>query len=200
VATLSLVLVLTMAACSDKQADVPNATPDEAPGAAAEPAVAAVDAQRLINADAEPGNWMSHGRTYSEQRFSPLKDINAENVGSLGLAWSFDLDTQRGQEATPLVIDGKLYVSTAWSKVKALDAATGALLWEYDPKVPGATAVHACCDVVNRGVAAWRGRIYLGALDGRLIALDAASGKPVWEVHTTDPNKPYTITGAPRII
>ena len=206
-AALSMALT---AACTEKQpdapGDAPGATPGTTPGttlsSAPEPvaAVAAVDAQRLIHADDEPGNWMSHGRTYSEQRFSPLKSINADNVGSLGLAWSFDLDTHRGQEATPLVIDGTMYVSTAWSKVKALDAATGALLWEYDPKVPGAKAVDACCDVVNRGVAAWQGRIYLGALDGRLIALDAASGKPAWEVQTTDPQQPYTITGAPRII
>jgi len=199
-------MALTMACTKEPPAAVTEeppatvtASPEPAP-AETGTTVAAVDAQRLAEADAEPGNWMSHGRTYSEQRFSPLQSINADNVGSLGLAWYFDLDTSRGQEATPLVIDGMMYVSTAWSKVKALDAATGALAWEFDPKVPGAKAVDACCDVVNRGVAAWNGRIYLGALDGRLIALDAASGKPAWEVQTTDPQQPYTITGAPRII
>ncbi|MGH8034203.1 MAG: hypothetical protein ACREO9_03180, partial [Lysobacterales bacterium] len=114
-------LCLTLAAgCSKEQ----QAAPGKDPGTGIEPpapaaAVAVVDAQRLVNADAEPGNWMSHGRTYSEQRFSPLQSITAENVSSLGLAWYFDLDTQRGQEATPLVIDGRMYVSTAWSKVKA---------------------------------------------------------------------------------
>ena len=86
----------------------------------------------------------------------------------------------RGQEATPLVVDGVLYVTTAWSKVFALDAKTGKQLWRFDPKVPGEMGVNACCDVVNRGVAAWKGKIYLGTLDGRLIALDAATGKPVW--------------------
>jgi PQQ-dependent dehydrogenase (methanol/ethanol family) len=194
-AALSLALAT---ACTDKQADTPGDTQSSGPETAA--VVAAIDAQRLVNADAEPGNWMSHGRTYSEQRFSPLKSINAENVGSLGLAWSFDLDTRRGQEATPLVIDGVMYVSTAWSKVKALDAATGELIWAYDPEVPGGRAVYTCCDVVNRGVAAWDGKLYLGALDGRLIALDAASGKLIWTVQTTDPDKPYTSTGAPRIV
>ena len=97
---------------------------------------AQVDGARIMNADSEPGMWMTVGRTYSEQRFSPLKQINDTNASKLGLAWSFDLDTARGQEATPLVIDGVMYFSTAWSMVKALDAKTGALKWAYDPKVP----------------------------------------------------------------
>ena len=170
-------------------------------GAPAEeqPSPANVDTARIVAADSEPGNWLAHGRTYSEQRFSPLKQINVDNVGELGLAWFFDLDTDRGQEATPIVVDGVMYVSTAWSKVKALDAGTGKLLWEFDPKVPGQTAVEACCDVVNRGVAVWKGRVYVGTLDGRLIALDAANGNLAWETQTTDPDLPYTITGAPRV-
>ena len=171
---------------------------------AAEPAtepvpVAAVDGARIEAADREPGNWLTHGRTYREERFSPLAQINADNVGRLGLAWYYDLDTKRGQEATPIVVDGLMFVSTAWSKVKALDAATGELLWAYDPEVPGAKAVEVCCDVVNRGVAVWKGRVFVGTLDGRLIALDAASGEPVWSVQTTDQRLPYSITGAPRV-
>jgi len=118
-----------------------------------------VDGVRIVAADREPGNWMTYGRTYDEQRFSPLAKINAASVKDLGLAWYADLDTSRGQEATPLVVDGKLYVSTAWSMVKAYDAATGKPLWAYDPKIPRATVVNACCDAVNRGVAAWQGRI-----------------------------------------
>jgi alcohol dehydrogenase (cytochrome c)/quinohemoprotein ethanol dehydrogenase len=161
---------------------------------------ASVDESRLLHADDEPGNWMSHGRTYSEQRFSPLKQINDQNVGQLGLAWYADINIQRGQEATPLVVDGVMYFSTAWSKVFAVNAATGEKLWSYDPKVPPAWALNACCDVVNRGVAAWRGKIYIGTLDGRLIALDASTGKPVWETLTIDPKSRYTITGAPRVV
>ena len=161
---------------------------------------AAVGASRLAAADSEPGQWMSHGRTYDEQRFSPLKQISTENVKDLGLAWFVDLDTWRGQEATPLVVDGTMYVSTAWSKVKAYRAATGEEIWNFDPKVPGGWAVHACCDVVNRGVAVWEGKVFVGTLDGRLIALDAANGKPIWEVNTIDKSKPYTITGAPRVV
>ncbi len=106
----------------------------------------------------------------------------------------------RGQEATPLVIDGKLYTTTAWSKVRAYDAATGKLLWDYDPKVPGPIAVKACCDVVNRGLAAWGDKLFLGALDGRLIALDRATGKQIWSTVTVDQSKDYTITGAPRVV
>jgi len=160
----------------------------------------AVDGTRIIDADKEPGNWVSHGRTYDEQRFSPLKQITDQNVGHLGLAWYFDVDTRRGQEATPLVVDGVMYLTTAWSKVVALDATTGAKLWAYDPKVRPEWAVNACCDVVNRGVAAWKGKIIFATLDGRLIALEAASGKPVWETLTIDPKMRYTITGAPRVV
>jgi quinohemoprotein ethanol dehydrogenase len=132
---------------------------------------AAVNGARLTAADSEPGQWMSHGRTYDEQRFSPLDKITTANVKDLGLAWFVDLDTNRGQEATPLVVDGVLYVSTAWSKVKAYRAATGEVLWEYDPQVPGGWAVHACCDVVNRGVAVWEGKVFVGTLDGRLARI-----------------------------
>ncbi len=162
---------------------------------------AAVDGARIEAADREPGNWLTYGRSYDEQRFSPLKQLDASNVKGLGLAWSFDLPTpHRGQESTPLVIDGVMYVTAAWSKVFALDARSGALKWAYDPEVPGAAGANACCDVVNRGVAAWHGKLYLGTLDGRLVALDAASGKPVWTVNTLPPGSRATITGAPRVV
>ncbi len=157
-----------------------------------------IDAATIISAD--PSNWLSYGRTYDEQRFSPLDQVNTGTVRNLGLAWYADLDTARGQEATPLVIDGRIYITTAWSKVKAFDGASGELLWEFDPEVPGKTAAKACCDVVNRGLAAWGDRLYLGTLDGRLIALDRETGEPVWTQVTVDQSKPYTITGAPRVV
>ena len=153
-----------------------------------------------MSADAEPQNWMTTGRTYGEARYSPLKEINAQDASSLGLVWSYDLDTQRTQESTPLEIDGVLYTTSAWSKVQAFDAANGKLLWQFDPQVPGAFGVKACCDVINRGVAYWEGRIYVGTIDGRLIAVDAKSGRQVWSVQTTDRDKDYTISGAPRIV
>jgi PQQ-dependent dehydrogenase (methanol/ethanol family) len=157
------------------------------------------DAQ-IVKAESQSGNWLTYGRTYSEQRFSLLRAINDHSASRLGLAWYFDLDTDRGQEATPIVVNGVMYFSTAWSKVFALNAATGERLWSYDPKVPRQWGANACCDVVNRGVAVWQGKIYIGTLDGRLIALDAATGRPVWTQLTIDPRWRYTITGAPRIV
>ena len=159
-----------------------------------------IDAMRLVNADQDSANWISHGRTYSEQRYSPLDQVNRDTVSDLGLAWFTDLDTARGQEATPLVMDGKLYVTTAWSKVYAFDAATGEPLWSYDPEVPGETGVKVCCDVVNRGLATWGDKLFLGTLDGRLVALDRDTGTVVWEKVTVDQTKSYSITGAPRVV
>jgi quinohemoprotein ethanol dehydrogenase len=158
-----------------------------------------VDEARLGAAANDLDNWLGYGRTYEEQRFSPVDQINDANVGRLRLAWTVDFDTIRGQEATPIVVDGVMYTSTAWSKVMAVDAATGRVLWRFDPQNDGAKGVHACCDVVNRGVAVWKGRVFVGTIDGRLIALDAATGKQVWSVVTVDQKQPYTITGAPRV-
>ncbi|MDG2332895.1 MAG: PQQ-dependent dehydrogenase, methanol/ethanol family [Myxococcota bacterium] len=159
-----------------------------------------VNHRRIVGADAEPGNWLSHGRTYAEERHSPLRDISTENIDELGLAWAFDLGEPRGLEATPLALDGTLYFTGTWSVVYAVDGATGELLWRYDPRVPRSIARQACCDVVNRGVAAWGDKIFVGTLDGRLIALDASTGEAIWDVMTVDPEQPYTITGAPRVI
>ena len=145
-------------------------------------------------------DWPAIGRDYNEQRFSPLTQINDRNVQQLGIAWSADLPDARGQESTPVMVDGVLYVTGPWSKVFAFDAVSGKLVWTYDPKVDGLKGVQSCCDVVNRGVAVWKGRLYIGALDGRLIALDAATGRELWSVQTTDTSRPYTITGAPRLV
>lgn len=160
-----------------------------------------VDAKRLNGADKEAENWLSHGRTYNEQRYSPLTQINQSNVSQLGLAWTHKLDVDRGVEATPIVVDGVMYTTGAFSMVYALDAATGKLLWRFDPQVPRYVAGRGCCDVVNRGVAVWEGKVYVGAFDGRLIALNAKTGKQLWSVDTrTDPERSYTITGAPRVV
>jgi len=158
-----------------------------------------VDAKRMADPVATAANWMTYGGTYSEQRFSPLKQIDKSNVTRLGLAWFADYDTNLRQDGTPLKIDDVIYVSTAWSKVYALDARTGKTLWQYDPKTPGQWVRYLCCGIVNRGIAAWNGKIYLGTLDGRLVALDAKTGKPVWETLTIDPKQRYSITSAPRV-
>ena len=159
-----------------------------------------LDGARITAADREPHNWLAHGRTYSEQRFSPLDSIRDANVGSLGLAWYYDTGTDRGLEASPVIVDGVMFTTGSWSRVYAVNAATGEEIWTYDPEVPREWGANACCDVVNRGAAVWRGRVYFGTIDGRLVALDAASGERVWETNTIDRSKPYSITGAPRIV
>ena len=161
---------------------------------------AAVDAVRMTNAGSDANNWMSHGRTYAEERFSPLMLINDDNVQSLGLAWYWESDSSMGTEATPLVVDGVMYTTSTWNILHAIDAATGEELWRYDPKLPRHWIRYTCCGTANRGPAIWKGKVYMGTIDGRLIAVDAASGELAWEVQTTDPNKPYSITGAPRVV
>jgi PQQ-dependent dehydrogenase (methanol/ethanol family) len=159
-----------------------------------------VTAERVIAADQEPQNWLAHGRTYGEQRYSPLKQVNDGNVGQLGLAWDYATGTTRGLQATPIVVDGRMYATGVWSVVYALDAKTGKELWTYDPQVPREWGRYACCDAVNRGVALWADALYFATLDGRLISLDARTGKKRWEINTIDRTKPYTITGAPRVV
>ena len=159
-----------------------------------------VNSDQIIEADNDSNQWLSHGRTYSEQRHSSLQQINSGNVSDLGIEWFYDLDSSRGHEATPLVIDGIMFTTGAWSVVYANDAVTGELKWKYDPRVPRDKANYLCCDAVNRGVAAWEGKLYVGTLDGRLIALDAENGTVIWETMTVDDSKAYSITGAPRII
>lgn len=164
-------------------------------------APAQVDTQRIIDADSEPHNWLAHGRTYDEQRFSPLTVINDSNVAELGLAWYADLGTDRGLEGTPVVVDGIMYFSGAWNNIYALDAVTGEQLWRYDPQTSRAwVAQYTCCDAISRGLAVWQGKVIAATLDGRLLALDARSGKLLWSTLTIDQDKPYTITGAPRVL
>ena len=144
-------------------------------------------------------DWRLHGGSQTDQRFSPLNQINDQTVSRLGLVWSQELGTSRGLEATPIVEDGVIYTTGSWSVVFAFTARTGKMKWTYDPRVPRERAYFFCCDVVNRGVALRNGKVYLGTLDGRLIALDQLTGTPVWSVQTTDPDKAYSITAAPVI-
>lgn len=166
---------------------------------------AATDDPVVTQAEKSPQNWPTHGRTYNEHRYSPLNQINTETIGRLKLAWSSNFDTNRGQEGTPLVVNGILYATTNWSKVRAYDGASGKLLWSYDPQVPGPSAVRGCCDTVNRGAAYWNGKIFVGTFDNRLIALDAKTGHKIWEVDTIPKDawlgdiKSYITDGAPRV-
>ena len=154
----------------------------------------------LIGTPPVVADWPLHGADTFEQRQSPLTQIHPDNIQDLGLAWSFDTGTRRGLEASPIVIGGTLYTTGSWSKVYALDAVTGAQRWFFDPEVPKAWGANACCDVVNRGVAVLGDRLFVGTLDGRLIALDRHTGEVIWSVLTIDASKPYTITGAPRLV
>ena len=144
--------------------------------------------------------WLTYGGTTDEQRHSLLTKINKDTLKELGVAWTYDLKTGRGIETTPIVADGVMYATSSWSVLHALDARTGKELWVYDPAVDKAVGVDACCDVVNRGVAIKDGVIFLGVIDGRLEAIDAKTGKRLWSVQTVDRSKPYTITGAPRVV
>ena len=195
---LVLASSLALVACSDSAPPEPPAATEAEPS---EPTAPIVDGARIIGADAAPGEWLSHGRTYGEQRFSPLDRVNTGNVGELGLAWYADLPTKRGIETTPLVANGKLYATASWGHVLAYDARTGELLWHFDPKVKKDYAVHACCDVVNRGAALWGDKVIAASIDGRLRALDRDTGAVAWEVDTRlNDVDSYTVTGAPRVV
>ncbi len=191
-------LAICLSACQKASVNKEMQSEAPAPLSAAPPLITG---ERIMAADSAPGEWLSHGRDYAEQRFSPLKSVTDTNIEKLGLAWYYDLPHRRGVEATPLIADGVMYTTGPWSLVFALNAKTGELLWQYDPKVPGEVGGVACCDVVNRGVALWGNNVYVATLDGRLIALDRNNGSVVWEVETLiNDTDPYTITGAPRVV
>ena len=204
-AALALAGALALGACSDREADAPayarvgdHVQGGEVDTVSAAPVLAPVTGARIIADDDR--EWATHGGDYAETRFSTLDMIDRSNVSELGLGWSFDLESDRGIEATPIVVDGVMYLTSTFNIVHALDAATGERLWTYTPEIDRSQAANACCGVVNRGVAVWGDRVYLGTIDGRLVALDRATGAPAWDVLTVDQSKPYTITGAPRVL
>jgi quinohemoprotein ethanol dehydrogenase len=159
-----------------------------------------VDERRVAQADREPQNWFTKGRDRGETFYSPLARINDRNAVRLGFAWEYQTQTARGLEATPIVVDGVMYVSGNWGRVYALDAKTGAELWAFIPEPDGTSGRWACCDVVNRGVAVWQGKVFVASLDGWLYALDAASGTVVWKSDSIiDRSRPYVSTGAPQV-
>ncbi|WP_420133730.1 PQQ-dependent dehydrogenase, methanol/ethanol family [Rhodopseudomonas sp.] len=160
----------------------------------------AIDSAAIVANAKTTNDWPSYGLDYAETRFSKLNQINTDNVKQLGLKWSYNLQSERGIEATPLVVDGIMYVTASWSVVHAIDTRTGKKLWTFDPGVKRENGYRGCCDVVNRGVALYKGKVFVGAYDGRLVALDAATGQKVWEKDTlVDHEHSYTITGAPRV-
>ena len=160
-----------------------------------------LDDGALKNAGKAGDEWVTYGLNYNENRYSPLAQINAGNIGRMGLAWSYDVGTGGGsQEATPLFWNGTVYGITNWSVVFAVDARTGKEKWRWDPEV-NQTAVRPkiCCGVVNRGLALYEGLVIAPVIDGRLEALDAETGKVAWEARVAYPQDNYTVTMAPRI-
>jgi quinohemoprotein ethanol dehydrogenase len=145
-------------------------------------------------------NWLSYGRNYSEQRYSPLEQVNVESVKRLGIEWVMELPEDKQLTGTPLVVDGVMYFTGSFSVTRAVDAKTGKLLWEYDPK----SIEHAGDRLVNmwdqnKGPAFWNGKVIISTIDGRLVGIDAKTGKMVWETMTIDPRRAYYITGAPKV-
>jgi quinohemoprotein ethanol dehydrogenase len=195
-AGLGLLLPMVIAGCAKKE------TTAEANPLLANPA--AVTQERLLKGTADTAQWATYGGGYSEQRYSPLQKIDATTVGQLGLAWFADYDTNLDVHGTPLYVDGVLYVSTSWNHLYAFDAKTGKQLWHYNARVPGEWLRNVCCGNVSRGIAAYEGKIYMGTLDARLVAIDAKTGREAWSTDTiigdhNDPLNRYSITMAPRI-
>jgi quinohemoprotein ethanol dehydrogenase len=173
----------------------PGATAPDAPQS-----YGAIDFDRLMSADSEPENWLTEGRDQGKSHHSPLAEINRETVGALGYAWGYDTLTLRGLEATPIVVDGVMYTSGTTGRVYALNAATGAEIWFFDPENDGQVNRYTCCDEVNRGVAVYDGMVYVASLDGRLFGLDAATGAVAWVQDTfIYPDRAYTSSGAPEV-
>ena len=157
-----------------------------------------VNEARVVSDAATGNNWLVNGRTNDSKHFSPLKQINDQNTGNLGLAWYLDYDGAMGIVSEPIVVDGVIYVSAPLSKVYAVEASTGKLLWKYDPKIRLDLALNGSYSArTNGGVAVWNGKVYVGTGDCRLIAIDAATAKKIWEATVCEPLQ-TGITGAPR--
>ena len=169
--TIIIGTIILAVSCSGND-DTADTSVEEVTGSAS---IGLIDDERILQAENEPGNWLAHGRTYEERRFSPLKQINKETVSELGLVWSKDMGTNRALEATPIVVDGIMFFTSTWSRVYAVDALSGETIWTFDPQVPGEWARKACCDIVNRGVAVYNGKVYSASLDGRLFSLNVSA-------------------------
>ena len=159
-----------------------------------------INRERLLNADKEPGQWLTEGRDFGKSHYSALDQINVGNVKQLGMAWEYQMETRRGMESNPIAVDGVLYTSGTTGRVYAINAVTGAELWKFDPQSDGQVNRYTCCDEVNRGIAVWEGMVYVGSLDGRLFALDARTGDVKWQQDTfIFKDRAYTSSGAPQI-
>lgn len=159
---------------------------------------AQVTSERILSADEETGNWLTYNRTYDSRHHSPLDQINRENVGDLELKWVFQSRSLEKYEATPLVVDDVMYTVQMPNDVVALDAVTGRKYWQYTHVMDG--TVNVCCGRVNRGLAILGDTLYMGTIDGRLVALDAKSGAVVFSKQIVDPTGGYSLTHAPLVV
>jgi len=192
--------VIFLSSCADES----SSTSEQNVGTSATKAISVVgdvDDARIIGAfTSEPGSWLAYGQTYKEQRFSMLTQIDRVNVADLGLAWTKPIGAMERMQATPLVVDGVMYVTNGLSVVYAIDAISGEEIWAFDPQTDRSYIQYAFDLPTNRGVAVYKGRVYVATFDGRLIAIDASTGKEVWDVDTWHPSAldRFNITGAPR--
>src|SRR5882757_3844028 len=193
VGTLAICGLIVAVRCLGAEHEQATAPPVETPGR--------VDSARLATADREPDQWFTPGRDSQGTYYSPLDAVNDQNVTRLGFAWEYKLGTNRGLQGTPVVVDGIMYASGNWGRVYAVDATNGREVWTYNPEVDGQYGRYACCDVVNRGLAVWKDRVYVASVDGYLHAIDARTGKRVWRVDTLPARGAHTfhyfVTGAP---
>jgi quinohemoprotein ethanol dehydrogenase len=189
-----LTAALLLAACGN---NAPAPAPAPPPQTSAP--TAQIDLGRLQSIDKVPGEWLTTGRDAGKTHYSPLDQINRQTAARLGFAWELKTGTNRGMEATPIVVDGVMYTSGVAGRVYALDAASGHLLWQFEPPLKLKNARGSCCDLVNRGVAVWKGKVYVGSFEGVLYALDARDGTVRWQADTIEHGRAYSITGAPQI-
>ncbi|MCP5143524.1 MAG: PQQ-dependent dehydrogenase, methanol/ethanol family [Gammaproteobacteria bacterium] len=201
---LPLTATLLLAACGKApEGDAPasaESTPAEVATTASPDNRGRIDAQRLQAVATEPGAWLTTGRDGGKTHYSPLDQINRDTADRIGFAWELKTGTNRGMQATPIVVDGVMYTSGVAGRVYALDAKTGATLWQFEPPLELRNARGSCCDIVNRGVAVWQGKVYVGSFEGILYALDAADGKVLWQTDTiVEEHRAYSVTGAPLI-
>jgi quinohemoprotein ethanol dehydrogenase len=179
-------LTITCLAVSSCQRDTESTTPQISP-----------ESTGVASAGTD---WPAFGRTANEQRYSPLQQIDATNVQALAVDWYLDLPDARTLYGTPLVVGRTMYFESSYNVVHAVDAASGRLIWRYDPEVTkqAGERLRIMWDG-SRGLAYDDGRVFIATVDGRLVAIDAATGVPVWSTLTVDPDLPYYITGAPKV-
>jgi quinohemoprotein ethanol dehydrogenase len=196
---LVLFLVLTISACERAQQPSESSEAESATQSAPTSQQTVVDDQAMAD-ESQGENWLAFGRTYSEQRFSPLDQVNTSNISDLKVDWYMDLPNDRGLVSTPLVVDGILYFIGSMNRVRAVDAQSGELIWEFDPEVAKNTGNDMRVGWEhNRGIGIWKDKVYVATWDGRLIAVTRDTGDMVWSVRTFPAEAPLYITGAPKI-